>query len=124
MSATAIRDANFINNCKNCPEPTASIDVCIAMESRGVGLMKKKSKVMGHSFELLPVAERVQQYREMADATFLKAQRVEDPGLKTQYLNMASSWHALAQELEAGNPDPEIIPPAQVAALNQRQEES
>jgi hypothetical protein len=65
---------------------------------------------MGHSFALLPVEERAQQYREMADATFLKAQKVEDPALKTQYLNMASSWHALAQELEAGNADPDAVP--------------
>ncbi len=65
---------------------------------------------MGQSFELLPIDERAQQYREMADATFLKAQRVDDPRLKTQYLNMATSWHALAQELEAGNCDPESVP--------------
>jgi ABC-type phosphate transport system auxiliary subunit len=73
--------------------------------------VSKKSKVMGQSFELLSVEERAQQYREMADATFLKAQKLEDPALKTQYLNMASSWHALAQELETGNADPETAPP-------------
>ena len=67
---------------------------------------------MGHSFELLPVEERVQQYREMADATFLKAQRAEDSAVRTQYLNLAASWHALAQQLEAGNPDPEMMPDA------------
>ena len=64
---------------------------------------------MGQSFELLPLAERAQQYREMADATFLKAQKVEDPLLRAKYLAMASSWHTLAQQLEAGNPDPEIL---------------
>jgi hypothetical protein len=41
-----------------------------------------------------------------------KAQKVEDSAQKTQYLNMASSWHALAQELEGGNLDPEIAPGA------------
>lgn len=65
---------------------------------------------MGNSFELLPVEERVQQYREMADATLLKAQTVEDPEMRKQYLNMAAGWHALAQQLEAGNPDPEAMP--------------
>ena len=52
--------------------------------------------------------ERVQQYREMADATFLKAQRAEDPDIRVRYLELATRWHALAQQLEAGNPDPEL----------------
>jgi|KBSSwiStaDraftv2_1062776.scaffolds.fasta_scaffold1144853_1 hypothetical protein len=90
-----------------------------AGNGRGDGV-SKKSKPVGHSFELLPVAERVQQYREMADATFLKAQRAEDPNLKTQYLNMAASWHALARELEAGNADPEMVPNAPGVAPNPR----
>ena len=64
---------------------------------------------MGFSFELLPLEERVQQYREMADATFLKAQKLQDPELKTRYLDMAASWHALAQQLEEGNTDPEVV---------------
>jgi hypothetical protein len=70
----------------------------------------KKSKFVGQSFELLPIAERAQQYREMADATLLKAQSLEDPLLKSQYLDMATRWHLLAQELEAGNADPEVMP--------------
>ena len=74
--------------------------------------MSKKRRVMGQSFEMLPVEERAQQYREMADATFLKAQKVKDAHLREQYLSMASSWHALAQELEKGNPDLEVIPGA------------
>ena len=76
---------------------------------------------MGNSFELLPVHERIQQYREMADATLLKAQQIEDPLLRTRYLTMATSWHALARDLEAGNPDPELIPnPSQAGADKQR----
>jgi hypothetical protein len=63
---------------------------------------------MGQSFELLPVQERIQQYREMADATFLKAKRTEDPVVRAQYMTMATNWHALAQQLEAGHPDPEL----------------
>ena len=81
-----------------------------------------KSKLMGHSFELLPAQERVQQYREMADATFLKAQKVEDPLLRDQYLNMAANWHALAQELEKGKADPEIVPPILEAIITQQPE--
>jgi len=65
---------------------------------------------MGQSFELLPIQERIQQYREMADATFLKAKRTEDPVLHAQYMNMATNWHALAQQLEAGHLDPEVSP--------------
>jgi hypothetical protein len=72
--------------------------------------VSKKSKFVGQSFELLPIAERAQQYRDMADVTFLKAQKVEDPELRNRYLKMAASWHALAQQLEAGNGDPEIVP--------------
>ena len=75
--------------------------------------MDKKSKHLGQSFELLPIKERIQQYRDMADATFLKAQRIEDPRARKDYLDMASSWHALAQQLELGNSDPEVLPPVQ-----------
>jgi hypothetical protein len=67
---------------------------------------------VGQSFELLPVEERIQQYREFADATFLKAQKVQDPEVRAHYLNLATLWHALAQELEAGNLDPELLPTA------------
>lgn len=72
--------------------------------------MHNKSKTVGNSFELLPLAQRVQQYREMADATLLKAQTVQELEMRKQYLNMAAGWHALAQQLEAGIPDPEAMP--------------
>ena len=78
------------------------------------------SGLVGHSFELLPLAERIQQYREMADATFLKASRAEDPATRAQFLDLATRWHALAQELEAGNPDPELSPPAPTAVNDQQ----
>lgn len=65
---------------------------------------------MGQSFELLSKEERAQQYREMADATFLKAKKLEDPELQARYFEMAANWHALAQALEAGNLDPEVTP--------------
>jgi hypothetical protein len=63
-------------------------------------------------FELLLVEERIQQYREMADATLLKAKRTEDPIIRAQFVNMATNWHALALQLEAGHPDSEMSPMA------------
>jgi len=74
---------------------------------------------MGQSFELLPVEERIQQYREMADATFLKAKRTEDPFSRAEFMSLASNWHALARQLEAGNPDPELAPMASQEADTQ-----
>ena len=79
------------------------------LERSAGGRVDEKRKFVGHSFELLPVEERVRQYREMADATFLKAQKMEDPIQRTRYLSMAASWHALAQEMEKGNPDAEAM---------------
>jgi hypothetical protein len=69
---------------------------------------------MGHSFELLPIEERIQQYREMADAIFLKAQRADNPEVQARYLDLATNWHTLARQLEAGNPDPEVSPIVQI----------
>jgi len=84
-----------------------------AVDKGAPGGWVEKSKHVGQSFELLPISERLQQYRDMADATFLKAQKIEDPEMRDQYLSMASNWHALAQQLEAGNPDPQALPPVQ-----------
>jgi hypothetical protein len=64
---------------------------------------------MGQSFEMLPVEERALQYRQMADATFLKASKLEDQELRAQYLGLASRWHTLAQSLEAGKTHLEAI---------------
>lgn len=68
-----------------------------------------KSARVANSFGLLPLEERIQQYREMADATFLKAQKVDDPAIRTRYLDLATQWHALAQQLESGIHDPEMV---------------
>lgn len=75
---------------------------------------------MGQSFEILSPKERVQAYWEMADATFLKAQKVEDSFLRTRYLTMASSWQLLARKLEAGISDLALIPADQTAGPEQR----
>lgn len=55
---------------------------------------------MGQFFDSLPATLRAQRYREMADAAFLKAQRVPDPELRAEYLGLAAGWHAMAQEIE------------------------
>jgi len=65
---------------------------------------------VAHSFDFLPLRERVQQYREMADATLLKAKTTDDPEISARYLYLATSWHTLAQQLENGCYDPEAIP--------------
>ena len=84
----------------------------------------KKSRFMGQSFEFLPIEERVQQYRELADATFLKAQKFQDTAMKARYLDMAAGWHALAKALETGHFDPEMdqaapdAPPEQQSDAN------
>jgi len=96
-------------------EPTARPRVDHPWSAGGL-----KGGIVGHSFELLPIEERIQQYREMADATFLKAQRAADPEVRTQYFNLATRWHALAQELEGGNPDPERFPKEQQPAAGSR----
>ena len=38
----------------------------------------------------------------MADAAFLKAQRVENPEIRAEFLKLATGWHAMAQEIEKG----------------------
>jgi hypothetical protein len=53
--------------------------------------------------------ERAQHYREMADATFLRSQKTEDLQLRARYLDLATSWHALAEQLESGICDPELL---------------
>jgi hypothetical protein len=78
--------------------------------AKGWGCVSKKSKFVGQSFELLPVEERAAQYREMADFALLQAQQIEDAEFRDRYLSMAANWHALAQQLEAGKGDPEIVP--------------
>ena len=37
---------------------------------------------------------------------------VQDSEVRAHYLSVATLWHALAQELEAGNLDPEMLPTA------------
>ena len=80
--------------------------------------MHEKSKGVGNSFELLPLEERIQQYREMADATFLKAKRAEDPQIQSRYFELATQWHALARELEAGNLEVELLLDQSAAELD------
>ena len=54
---------------------------------------------MGRSFKALSPEERVQRYREMADAAFLKAQHLKSPEQRAEYLNLAAAWHGLARDM-------------------------
>jgi ABC-type phosphate transport system auxiliary subunit len=65
------------------------------------GAMHEKSAGVSQSVESLSPQERSRQYREMADGAFLKAQKTAKPELRAEYLALAMSWHAMAQELEA-----------------------
>lgn len=62
--------------------------------------MESKAGTLGRSFKSLTPEERVQRYREMADAAFLKAQRLKTPEQRAEYLNLAAAWHALARDME------------------------
>ena len=55
---------------------------------------------MGKLFGSVPVATRAERYRELADAAFLKATRIDDATMRVEYLALAAGWHAMAQELE------------------------
>ncbi|HET7084699.1 MAG TPA: hypothetical protein VFI23_08015 [Rhizomicrobium sp.] len=84
--------------------------------------MRKKSGRSGQPIESLPIAERIGQYREMADAAYLKARKALNPTQQSEYLNMAASWHALAQELERTESGPAQSPIAQEQPPTQPQE--
>ncbi|MBV9061581.1 MAG: hypothetical protein JOY77_01475 [Alphaproteobacteria bacterium] len=49
---------------------------------------------------MLPPKVRAQRYREMAEAAFMLAADAPSAEIKGSYLNLASSWHALAGSLE------------------------
>ena len=63
--------------------------------------MQTKAGTLARSFKSSSPEERVQRYREMADAAFLKAQRLKTPEQRAEYLNLAAAWHALARDMEA-----------------------
>lgn len=56
---------------------------------------------MGRSLKSMTPQERARRYREMADAAFLKAQHLKNQQQRVEYLNLATAWHALAQEMES-----------------------
>ena len=74
---------------------------------------------MGRSSKSISPEERARRYREMADAAFLKAQRLKTPRERAEYLNLATAWHALAQEMES-----DIRSLAQLEASQQRVREA
>ncbi len=52
------------------------------------------------ALEKLPPEQRAQRYRKFAKDALRKAQKTSDPGRRAEYFSMASSWHAIASEME------------------------
>lgn len=59
--------------------------------------------------DALPVKERLVRYRQLARDTLIQAFAATDPQARADFLSMASSWHALAAELEKTKLSP--VPP-------------
>ena len=57
-------------------------------------------QTLGRSLISLPASERAKRYREFAAAAVHKATKTTDHAARAEYLSMASSWHAMAVELE------------------------
>ena len=55
---------------------------------------------MEQSIENLPPEQRAQRYRKLAKDALRKAQKASDPDRQAEYFSMASSWHAMASEME------------------------
>jgi len=55
---------------------------------------------LGQSIRLLPAEERATFYRAAAAHAFKCADGVTDSVLRTQYLQLATSWHDLAEEIQ------------------------
>lgn len=70
------------------------------LSRQGWGMSQPFNGGTDRSVETLPPEQRAQRYRDMADGAFLTAQRTDKPELKAEYLALAMSWHAIAQELE------------------------
>jgi len=73
-----------------------------------------KTKKMGLSLEGLSPSQRAVRYREFANEALSKARETADPDSRAEYFSMASSWHAMAAEIEraAGLP-PAAMPPGE-----------
>jgi hypothetical protein len=52
------------------------------------------------AFESLSPADQAQRYRKMAEQAFLVSACAPTPELRIAYLNLASSWHNLAESAE------------------------
>ena len=55
---------------------------------------------MGKLLASLPLEQRAERYRQLAAQAVIKAREETDPGLRAEYLTMASGWHAMAVEAE------------------------
>lgn len=57
-------------------------------------------KDLGQSVDSLPIEQRIERYRQYANAALRKANEIDSPDHKAEYLSMAAGWHTMAQELE------------------------
>jgi hypothetical protein len=56
---------------------------------------------VGYSLELLPAWERARRYRELAAEVIELADYTRSPEMRESYLDLATNWCALAEQLEA-----------------------
>ena len=56
--------------------------------------------LVDQALEKLPPEQRAQRYRQFAKDALRKAQKTADPDRRAEYFSMASSWHAIASEME------------------------
>jgi hypothetical protein len=63
--------------------------------------MNHKSSPKGDQTPVsLPLEQRADHYRRLANETMNKAKEVQDPEKRAGFLTMASGWHAMAIEIE------------------------
>ena len=63
-------------------------------------MSKNKDMFLGQSLGSLPAAQRAERYRQFANDALRKAQESTDSERRAEYFSMASSWHAMATEME------------------------
>ena len=55
---------------------------------------------LGQFLETLPLAERLQRYRQLSQEALQKATDCAEEDMRAGYLSMAAGWHMLATEVE------------------------
>ena len=96
----------------NIPEPTNRVKTNKTVRNRTFAWpftaivpakgssLSNKSMPVGQALDSLPPKQRAERYRQFASDVMQKAQAAQHPDQKTEYLAMASGWHAMAVESE------------------------